>query len=68
MISNEKVVNCKVIDLVKYYDFDVDFILFDIVNYYKSDKKTYWIFVQVNYLKLKIENCNLSLFGLYNLI
>jgi hypothetical protein len=68
MISNEKVVNCKVIDLVKYYDFDVDFILFDIVNYYKSDKKTYWIFVQVNYLKLKIVNYNLALFGLYNLI
>jgi hypothetical protein len=41
MISNEKVVNYKVIDLIMYYDFDVDFILFDIVNYYKSDKKTY---------------------------
>jgi hypothetical protein len=68
MISNEKVVNYKVIDLIMYYDFDVDFILFDIVNYYKSDKKTYWIFVQVNYLKLKIANCNLALFGLYNLI
>ena len=41
MISNKKVVNCKVIDLIEYYNSDGDFTPFNIVNHLKFDPRTY---------------------------
>jgi hypothetical protein len=40
-ISNEKFVNCKVVDLVQYYNFDVNFVSIWHFNHLKFDLRTY---------------------------
>jgi hypothetical protein len=68
IILNEKVVNCKIVDLVECYNFDVDFV--SIRRCYSCQiwfENLYWIFGLVNHLKLK--SCQqqiLDLFKLYN--
>ena len=41
MISNKNVVNCRVVVLIEYYNYDIDFLSMDIVNHAKYDPRMY---------------------------
>ena len=69
-ISNEKVVNGKVVYLVEYFNLMVTSCSFDIVNNLKSDLTTYITYLDLWWTTLNQKVINykiLNLFNLYNI-